>query len=419
MSDIEKPYNVAYLNFSIIDELDYVIGGYGKPKQEFIFSLNSFIESYVLNETFHFSVLEWYHFTNTNKNTFKNGRPIYNILFNKGDKIIFRDWLGPFYGKCVFCEPFIEGKDESQFHIDNFQKNSSEEIKSKYFKPIIFLEPDEKFPYLWRNFGFNILPKEPNYLIIAIGRSQKEMLQGLYNENSDINCHSCMPYSGMKAQKEVNTSLLPSNQSYKILSEFHNQKIETLTKYTGYKKTPIPPLVSIVLSQCNELSDIPVKLRQLREDFTDLRNSFSELEKRIDEADNIKSQIEAIDEIRDFWNSFSKKYNKKSSRILHHFWDIKKASGVDGALEKVVDNQDAAEDFLSNLNYVSLAGKLTSKAYSFFKDKKSLNRFQGIIDLWDLSQNTPALKQQAKDYERLFKVKIDLKVLQQLYLNTV
>lgn len=62
MSPTETPRNVAYLNFSLIDELDYVIGGYGKPNQEFIFTLNSFIESYVLNDIFHFSFLEWSHF---------------------------------------------------------------------------------------------------------------------------------------------------------------------------------------------------------------------------------------------------------------------------------------------------------------------------------------------------------------------
>lgn len=419
MSPNKTPRNVAYLNFSMIDELDYVIGGYGKPKQEFIYTFNSFIESYVLNDIFHFSFLEWSHFTNTNKHTFNNGRPIYSVLINKGDKLLFRDWIGEFRGLVMLSEPVIKGVVENQHYIDKFQREASKEVKDKYFKPIIFLNQNEKFPYLYRNFGFNKEPKESRYLIMAIERSQKELLQGLYTGNSDLNCHACMPYSGMRSQFAHNLSLLPSNQSYKLLSKFYNQKIETLTSYSGYNKIPIPPLVSIVLSQCNDLTDIPQKLRQLRADFTELRNSFADLEERIENAENIKEQIEAIEQVRGFWSSFSKKYNNENHRNIHHFWDIKKSSGFDGALEKVLDKGDNFQDFLTNLNTVSIAGKITNKAYSFFKERKSLNRFQGIIDLWQLSQKTPALKRQAKDYERIFKVKIDLQELNRLHNETI
>ncbi|GAB4508112.1 MAG: hypothetical protein Tsb004_05450 [Allomuricauda sp.] len=419
LSPREIPRNVAYLNFSLIDELDYVIGGYGKPNQEFIFTLNSFIESYVLNDVFHFSFLEWSHFTNTNKITFNNGRPIYSILINEGDKILFRDWIGEFKGLVMLSEPVIKGKVENQFYIDKFQKEASDEVKDKYFRPVIFLNQDEKFPYLYRNFGFNKEPKESRYLILAIERSQKELLRGLYTGNSDINCHACMPFSGMNAQYSHNKALLPSNQSYKLLSKIYNQKIENLHTYSGYKKIPIPPLVSIVLSQCKDRSDIPSKLKQLRADFTELRNSFSELEDRIENADNIKQQIEAIEEIRKFWIAFSKKYENDNHRLIHHFWDIKKASKANDAFEGVLDSGDNFQEFLTNLNAIALVGKITEKTYSFFKDRKSLNRFQGIIDLWELSQKTPALKKQAKDYERIFNVQIDTKELDRLYKQAV
>ena len=38
----KMPYNTLYLNLSLLDELDYVIGSYGQPNQAFIFTANSF-----------------------------------------------------------------------------------------------------------------------------------------------------------------------------------------------------------------------------------------------------------------------------------------------------------------------------------------------------------------------------------------
>jgi len=170
-NNLKMPYNVAYLNWSLIDELDYVVGGYGLPNQSFIFSLNSFIESYVLNDVFHFSVLEWNHYMTTNKSILSDGRPIFKILFDKGDKILFRDWTGYFKGFVLYSKPVNKAKDEIQYCIDDFQKTASKEIKAKYFKPSIFLEPNQKYQYITRNFGFNIIP-EHNYLIYAVERSQ-------------------------------------------------------------------------------------------------------------------------------------------------------------------------------------------------------------------------------------------------------
>lgn len=416
MSKNEKnklPYNTAYLNLNLLDELDYVIGGYGKPNLSFIYTLNNFVETYVLNEKFLFSTYEWDHFTIGSKVIFENGRPIWDILFEKGDQIIFIGW--PIYlkgSKVLYVKPVIEGKDEGQDCINEFQEIASEEIKEKYFKPAAFIEFDQNYTYLSKNFGLG-KKAEKQYLILEITEKPTEILTGLYNQLSSYNYHSVLPFNGLKAELNFNSSLLPSNQSYKILSELHNQKIEKLTTYAGYKKIPIPPLVSILLSQCKNLQDIPIKLKQLRHDFTELRSSFTELEKKIDSSENIKEQMDALDGLQDFWKAFSKKYDSGNNRLFHHFWDLKKASGLNKATEKVVDSE-SVEGFLSNLNTVALAGKVVGKSYSFFKDKKSINRFKGMTNLWELFQKSPTLENQAKDYERIFKVKIDLKELNKL-----
>ncbi|WP_282118062.1 hypothetical protein [Maribacter aquivivus] len=407
------PYNVAYLNLSLLDELDYVIGGYGKPNHSFIYTLNSFIETYVLNEVFFFSILEWNHFMITNKSILTKGRPIWSILFKKGDSVLFRDWTGYIESTILYAKPAVKGEDYSQFCIDDFQQNASKEIKEKYFKPAIFLEPDEKYIYLHKNFGFNIIPDD-TYLIHDVKRSPKQLLEGLYDVASSDNYQIAMPFNGVKSQLNLNSSLLPSNRSFEVLSKIHNEKIEKLSSYTGYKKIPIPPLVSILLSQCKDLQDIPKNLEQLREDFTELRNSFTELEERIDKAETIKEQMDSLDGLESFWKAFSRKYDVGTNRIMHHFWDVKKSSGLNGALEKVLDSGEV-DGFLSNLNASALVGKVAGKTISYFKDKKSLNRFKGMTNLYELFQKSPTLEKQAKDYERIFKVKIDLKELNRLH----
>lgn len=410
-SGTKSLFNVAYLNMSLLDELDYVIGGYGKPNQAFIYTLNNFVETYVINETFHFSVLEWNHFLLTNKSIMTKGRPIREILFKKGDGIVFRDWTGAFKSKVLYAKPYTEGKDEAQFCIDDFQKTASQEVKDKFFKPAIFLESDQKYSYLTRNFGYNTFPKN-SYLIYDVKRSPRELLEGLY-QSSDDNFQIAMPFNGVKAQLGINKALLPSNSSIELLSKIHNEKIDKLSRYTGYRKLPIPPLVSILLSQCKNLEDIPFRLKQLREDFTELRSSFTELEKGIDEAETIKEQMDAVDKLEGFWKVFSKKHGVGANRILHHFWDMQRASGLTKAAEKVLDSGEI-EGFLSNLDTISLLGKLGGKTMSYFKDRKSLNRFKGMTNLWELFQKSPTLEQQAKDYQRIFKVEIDLNELARL-----
>ena len=69
---IDIKSNTAYYNFELLRELDYVIGGYGKASQEFIFNFNNFVESFILNEHFLLSNQEWNHNFLTSKATFPN-----------------------------------------------------------------------------------------------------------------------------------------------------------------------------------------------------------------------------------------------------------------------------------------------------------------------------------------------------------
>src|ERR1035437_2753608 len=73
-------YNSAYISLNLLDELDYCLGGYGKPTAEFIFSLNTFVESFIACSEFYTSLDELNHLNLTAPAIFPNGRPILNMV---------------------------------------------------------------------------------------------------------------------------------------------------------------------------------------------------------------------------------------------------------------------------------------------------------------------------------------------------
>ena len=407
MKEINPNYNSAYYNFKLLDELDHVIGGYGKASQEFIFNLNSFVESYILNENFFISDQEFQHYFFVSKTLFPNGRPITELLFVKDKKF---NILGfPYYinGKIVYVEGVKEKpnqKEESDI-IQNFQDKQSDYIINKYSKPSFYEGFNPQYSFLVSQTVEN-KNRSNSYIIIETTTNPKDLLQSIYKTMPNSNFQTTLPLNALKQEIISNKSQSISSKSIKILSDLHNTKIEELVKYTGYNHIKLPPLVPILLSQCNTISDIPTKLKQLREDFTELRNSFIKFEKALDDADTIKKQIEIIDYYKLFWESFHKKYKMKTNRLLYHFWDIESKSGLSDSTENVLDS-NTTEDLLKDLNITKIAGSITSKLYSWHKERKAMNRFKGMTNIWDLFQNSPTLENQVRDIERLFNLKIN------------
>ncbi len=62
MKDLSPDYNSTYISINLIDELDYVVGGYGQSNAVFIYSLNAFLEAFIFNNHFYVSGQEASHF---------------------------------------------------------------------------------------------------------------------------------------------------------------------------------------------------------------------------------------------------------------------------------------------------------------------------------------------------------------------
>ena len=119
---IKIQYNSAYYNFDLLQRLDYVIGGYGKATQEFIFDFNNFVESFILNENFLLSNQEWNHHFLTAKAIFSKGRPITELVITHKNGMQIMGF--PFYvnmGKVLYAEDVsssIDRKGESKLYVD-------------------------------------------------------------------------------------------------------------------------------------------------------------------------------------------------------------------------------------------------------------------------------------------------------------
>lgn len=109
---------------------------------------------------------------------------------------------------------------------------------------------------------------------------------------------------------------------------------------------------------------------------------------------------------------FHKKYSE-NKRLLYQFWEIATQSDYEKSLDNSIDSSDTSK-MLEDLNTGKVIGKGASKIYSWYKDKKIINRFRGVTDIWSLFEKAPNLRKQIDEYERLFKVKIDRSELDRL-----
>lgn len=408
--------NSAYYNFELLQELDYVIGGYGKASQEFIFNFNNFVESFILNEHFLLSNQEWNHHFLTSKATFPNGRPITELVITHKNGMQIMGF--PFFvnmGKVLYAEDVpitIDRKGESELYVD-FQDKNKKYLIEKYFQPKKFENFEVKYPVLITHYSKSQKIDSKRFVVIESSTTPTELLSGLYKALPDNNFQTTIPLTGFKAQLEINKGLGISKSTIEILKKLHDINIEELVKFSGYRKIPIPPLVPILLSQCKTIDDIPDKLLQLRIDYQELRYSFLNYEQKISESKNLKEQFAINKEYSSFWEAFSRKNKINTNRLMFHFWDLGKESNIIDSIENVVDS-GSFDDFVGDLNFTKLGTKGIGKLMEYFKDRKTLNRFKGITNLWDLFQKSPTLENQVKDFERIFGITVDINALNRI-----
>jgi hypothetical protein len=405
--------NTCIVSSYLIDELDYVVGGYGQPTIETLFNLNAFIEAYVLSTNFIFSKHELDHIQITSKVLFPNGRPIYDLVEQLKTMYAVNGMGNPIM-QCAYVDK-IEKRDNEVVKnaIEIFQNRDADRIK-RTFVTSNLENPIESVKTL--SVGFN----ETQILIGESTNKPFEIVKNFYDAIKNHNVQAALPIFTYKQQFNELRKKAISKEIYKTILDIKGQEIKDAEEFIGGEIQALPPLVSIVLSKAKNREDIPRVIKEIRDDFTDFRTCCEKFENSLNNASTIKEQLEAIKDYKVFWATLVKKYTDKTSRIVFRFLDMAKESDYEKSLDNVIDTQNASE-IIKDLNLGKVAGKAGIIAWDKIKEKRILNRFKGVTDLWGLVDNVPALEIQIQNAERIFKTKIDTNRISHTrkYLNAI
>ena len=401
-------HNSCIISSNLLDELDYVIGGYGKPTVEFIFNFNAFVEAYLLSSSFILTQKEFEHVNITRQVLFPNGRPIFDMLI-KNKNLSAISGIGNNITQCVYVDKVERNDNETaQKAINTFCHRDSKRIQDNFILSD-FTNPIKSVKTYSVGFAGKDQPEFGSKSQVMIGETTNqpfEIVKSFFNTITNHNVQAALPVFTYQEQLNELNKKAVSKEIYTKLSELQGQTIQDAEKHFGTELQVIPPLVSIVLSKTKSIEKIPEILDEIRADFTEFRICCEKFEKNLNEADTIKEQIEAVKEYKKFWAALVKKYSDESTRLMFRFLDIAKDSNYENSLDGMIDNQ-SVEDIFKDMNLGKVAGKAGFLAWDKIKEKRILNKFKGVVNLWSLLENSPTIDKQIKDIERVFKTTID------------
>lgn len=388
-------YNSAYISLNLLDELDYCLGGYGKPSVEFLFSLNTFVESFIASSGFYTSLDELNHLNLTAPALFPNGRPILNLVVREaGLKFVNGVVNNP--GREIYRGDAL-GRTRKEAQQD-FVIEYGKKIQDQYLIRSDIRTVVEKIPLVTSK-------HENDYFIVSeVLNTSAELVTNLTNVAKSSSIQTTLPIYLYRKQINALTKKPESILALDRVAKIHMTTVNELIKFLDYQYLPIPPFTNILLSQVTSISEIPQKLSQLRADFHELRSKFIELEKEIFESDNIKQQIEIYRNFKEFWSVFEKKYPDKKHRIFYGSLDLINGSDFDKSADSLIDGSKF-DDSITDLNLGKLGANFLKKGFSLYNDQKIINRFKGLTNIWELFETSKSINQQMVHFERLFSVK--------------
>jgi hypothetical protein len=390
-----KPgYNSAYISLNLLDELDYCLGGYGKPNVEFLFSLNTFVETFIASSEFYTSLDELNHLNLTTPVLFPNGRPILNLVAR--------------YGGLRFVAGVVDNPGEEIYRGNLFNRTKKEaeqdfvleygqKIQERYFIKSDIDSVSETIPLVTSKF------EDESFIVSETQSTLTELVSNLMNVSKASSIQTSLPISLYSKQVSSLRKTPYSIQSLDMVAKIHNAKAEDLKNSLNYQFLPIPSFTNILLSSVTSASEIPYKLGQLRMDFQELRDKFVQLEIDIYESIKIKEQVEAFDKFKEFWTVFNKKYVDRKHRIYFGDFDFSEGADIAKGADHYMDGNSLSDSF-KELNLGKIAANIAGKGYSWYKDKKVISRFKGITNIWELFENSNGITQQLKHFERLFDI---------------
>jgi len=400
--------NTCIISSNLLDEMDYYIGGYGKPTAEFLFNFNAFVESFILSSSYIITQRELEHINITSPVLFPDGRPILDLI-SKSSKLSIVSGFGNNITQCVYVDKVEKNDQETALKAINiFRERDAERIKSNFILSD-FNKPVKAVKTYSLGFAGKDQPEFGSKSQVMIGETTNqpfEIVKSFFNTITNFNVQAALPVFTYEEQFQELKKKSISKEIYKTICDIQGQSISDAEEYLGSEIQTIPPLVSIILSKAKTHNDLPKILLEIRDDFTEFRECCEKFESNLNNALTVKEQIETIKDYRKFWSVLVKKYADKSNRILFRFLDIAKDSNYEDALDNLIDTK-SAEEVLKDLNMGKVAGKAGFALWDKIKEKRILNKFKGVVNLWSLLEDSPTIDKQIKDFERVFGTSID------------
>ena len=405
-------HNTCIISSNLLDELDYVIGGYGPPTLEFIFNFNAFVESYILSSHFIMPHHEMEHIKITKNVLFPNGRPVLELILNS-KRLSLVGGFGNQLMRCVYVNK-VETTNQlaAEKAIEEFTKREADAIKKNFILSDFSKKIDDVKTY---SIGFagKDQPEFGSKNQVLIGETSNkpfEIVQSFFDKITNLNVQSALPVFTYHQQLSELGKKAVSKEIYNTISKLQGETIQDAENYLGSELQTIPPLVSIVLSKAKDRDAIPFVLNEIRADFTDFRNCCVKFEQKLNDAQTMKEQLDTIKEYKEFWSTLVRKYSDQNSRIMFRFLDIAKDSNYENSLDNFIDKHNPA-DLFKDLNMGKVVGKAGFFVWDKIKEKRIMNRFKGVVNLWSLLEKSPTIDKQISDIERLFGTSLNRKGL--------
>jgi hypothetical protein len=83
--------------------------------------------------------------------------------------------------------------------------------------------------------------------------------------------------------------------------------------------------------------------------------------------------------------------------LLHNHLDVFQNADLDKSANTFLKSHDL-KDGLKEINFAKIAGKILTHSMDWFKDRKVINRFKGLTNIWELFQNCTNINQQLKHF---------------------
>ncbi|MBA7503511.1 hypothetical protein ES706_02122 [subsurface metagenome] len=373
-------YNSALTVVNLLDELDWVVGGYGRPTPQFLYSLNTFVESFVLSDAIFVTFTDAMHL-NLAAPLFPEGRPIVDTLVR--EKMLRVIVEGPEHlqediGTVIYI--FETASGETLDSDKTWYREYRENVDKGMLRRILPLYPIGKMPA--ESTALLVLggaPDHCNHAICIFKRDLRKFISSILGLSQASQFHPALPLYAASIQLEFFKSTTPSVELYHRLAEIYQVKVEDLLRHRGYTVIPIPPLTSILLSRCRARDQLPNELLKLRSEFAELREAGRKHEERLAKASTLGEQFDAIEEFNEFWEVLSKKLDRRSKRLVYRFWDI-------------VKEADPLKWFTTTVDRIIERDQ----------EKFILNRYKSLLDAWNLAKEAPAIQHQLGDIARLF-----------------